>query len=265
MARDFSYLVSSQPSASQSSRDNASDEEEGVERAFWQSTPTALEQFRRGADDECHQTQTRAPVQGHDDEKDRPGDPLCLSTQQSRLLRQTWSSSFTSQAGRTIFNSPDFETRPDSSRSQRHHPRDRRIGGSVGGDGSDGGGGGGSSGPHPTIATDPLSLPDQYSTFRYLKNIEKVCKTVDERIERKKVVKEWSSRMISETARLRDEVDEDQEGLDVLHGEHPRHNGNAVEVDASHDRLPTTPQSMEEVPTSQSQERYLSLSQVLTQ
>jgi|SRR5712672_2175856 len=60
MARDFSYLGSSQPNSSQSSCDNARDEEGAVERAFWQSTPTALEQLRRGADDECHQTRARA-------------------------------------------------------------------------------------------------------------------------------------------------------------------------------------------------------------
>ena len=71
--------------------------------------------------------------------------------------------------------------------------------------------------------------------------------------------------MISETARLRDEVDEDQEDEDALQDGQPGHNDIAVEVGASHERLPTTPQSMEEVPTSQSQERYLSLSQALSQ
>src|SRR6266850_4059721 len=49
MARDLSYLYSSQPSSSQSNGNEA------VGRAFWQSTPTALEQLRQRTDDGCHQ------------------------------------------------------------------------------------------------------------------------------------------------------------------------------------------------------------------
>jgi len=55
LRKDFSYLGSSQPNSSQSSCDNARDEEGAVERAFWQSTPTALEELRQGTEDECHQ------------------------------------------------------------------------------------------------------------------------------------------------------------------------------------------------------------------
>jgi hypothetical protein len=49
-ARDLSLLFSSQPSSSQNPCD-----EEAVERAFWQSTPTALEELKKGTDDESHQ------------------------------------------------------------------------------------------------------------------------------------------------------------------------------------------------------------------
>jgi hypothetical protein len=49
-ASDHSYFYSLQPSSSQFPRD-----EEAVERAFWQSTPTALEELRQGTEDECHQ------------------------------------------------------------------------------------------------------------------------------------------------------------------------------------------------------------------
>jgi hypothetical protein len=48
-ASDHSYFYSLQPSSSQFPRD-----EEAVERAFWQSTPTALEELRQGTEDECH-------------------------------------------------------------------------------------------------------------------------------------------------------------------------------------------------------------------
>lgn len=48
-ASDISYVYSLQPSSSQFPRD-----EEAVERAFWQSTPTALEELRQGTEDECH-------------------------------------------------------------------------------------------------------------------------------------------------------------------------------------------------------------------
>jgi hypothetical protein len=49
-ATDLSYLYSSQPNSSQNPP-----EEEAVERVFWQSTPTVLEELRREKDDKCHQ------------------------------------------------------------------------------------------------------------------------------------------------------------------------------------------------------------------
>jgi len=118
--------------------------------------------------------------------------------------------------------------------------------------------------------------------FRHLKNIEKVSKTVDERMQKRKVQKEWSTKVISETARLR----EDEEGglkenmnTNTHTGERSPSKDNAniaprvVDAfdhneDDDNDLLgPGTPQSdddrdpesmEEEVPTSQSQERYLS-------
>lgn len=50
-ASDLTYFYSLQPSSSQFPRD-----EEGVERAFWQSTPTALEELREGTEDESNRT-----------------------------------------------------------------------------------------------------------------------------------------------------------------------------------------------------------------
>lgn len=49
-ASDLSYVYSLQPSSSQFPRD-----EEAAETAFWQSTPTALEELKQGTEDECHQ------------------------------------------------------------------------------------------------------------------------------------------------------------------------------------------------------------------
>jgi len=49
-ASDLTYLYSLQPRSSQFPHD-----EEAVERAFWQSTPTSLEELRQGMEDECHQ------------------------------------------------------------------------------------------------------------------------------------------------------------------------------------------------------------------
>ena len=49
MARDLGYTYSSQPNSSQSNGNEAS-----IDRAFWQSTPTALEQLREVTDDACH-------------------------------------------------------------------------------------------------------------------------------------------------------------------------------------------------------------------
>ena len=62
--------------------------------------------------------------------------------------------------------------------------------------------------------------------------------------------------MISETTRLRDEADSENANM---HGERPLCDDtvDVAEVDAVDDNHPGTPQS--EVPTSQSQERYLSV------
>jgi hypothetical protein len=49
-ASDLSYVYSLQPSSSQFPRD-----EEAVERAFWQSTPTALEELRQETEDGYNQ------------------------------------------------------------------------------------------------------------------------------------------------------------------------------------------------------------------
>jgi hypothetical protein len=49
-ASDLTNFYSLQPSSSQFPRD-----EEAVERAFWQSTTTALEELREGTEDVCHQ------------------------------------------------------------------------------------------------------------------------------------------------------------------------------------------------------------------
>lgn len=49
MARDLAYTYSSQPNSSQSNGNEAS-----IDRAFWQSTPTALEQLREVTDVACH-------------------------------------------------------------------------------------------------------------------------------------------------------------------------------------------------------------------
>ena len=49
MARDLAHLYSSQPDSSQSNGNEAC-----IDRAFWQSTPTALEQLREGTDDAGH-------------------------------------------------------------------------------------------------------------------------------------------------------------------------------------------------------------------
>jgi hypothetical protein len=172
------------------------------------------------------------------DDQDRPEDPLCFSTQQSRLIRQTWTSSPTRFVGGV-----DGETRTSSHPSQRQSPsRDDGAGPKT-----------------STFAAAPDSI------FRHLKNIEKVCRVVDERIQRKKIEKEWSTRMISETARLRRD-EESVEDMPERRGR-PRPNGDAD--GAKLDNTPATfddclrkPRPMEEevVPTSQSLERYLSLS-----
>jgi hypothetical protein len=170
------------------------------------------------------------------DDQDGPEEPLRLSTQQSRLIRQTWTSSPPAR----VVGGLDGETRSSSRPSQRQNPSHD------------------SGGPKDSTFTAP---PD--SIFRHLKNIEKVCRTVDERIQKKKIQKEWSTKMISETARLRkDEVD-----LEGMRRERARRNGDAdrAKLDvtpAAFDSHLRKPQSREEevVPTSQSLERYLSLS-----
>jgi hypothetical protein len=107
---------------------------------------------------------------------------------------------------------------------------------------------------------------DKSIFFGHLKNIEKVCKTVDERMQKRKIQKEWSTRMISETARLRDGEADPPANVNV-HGERFYHNDNAdmADVDTFDIDHLGTPQSepVEEVPTSQSQERYLSISQLV--
>ena len=114
--------------------------------------------------------------------------------------------------------------------------------------------------------------PDD-SIFREIKNIEKVCMVVDERIQKRRAQKEWTTRVTSETARLRgrddDDADADVDSEHVHVERSPSRRPRNVEAhvtdvldsrfDDNHDHLGTT-QSTQEVPTSQSQERYLSLS-----
>lgn len=169
------------------------------------------------------------------DVQDRPEDPLCFSTQQSRLIRQTWTSSPTRSVGGV-----NGETRTSSHPSQRQ---------SSSRDGA---------GPkNSTFAAAPDSI------FRHLKNIEKVCRIVDERIQKKKTEKEWSTRMISETARLG--RDEECVGDMCRERAHPNGDADSAKLDntpATFDDRLGKPRPMEEevVPTSQSLERYLSLS-----
>lgn len=49
-ASGLSYFCPSQPGSSQFPPD-----EEAAERAFWQGTPTALEELRQGTNNKCHQ------------------------------------------------------------------------------------------------------------------------------------------------------------------------------------------------------------------
>jgi hypothetical protein len=97
--------------------------------------------------------------------------------------------------------------------------------------------------------------------FRHLKNIKKVCRTVDERIQKKKIHKEWSTKIISDAARLR--RDEEEENSEEGRGEWtlPKRDADGAALDnATPDGRLETTQSTEVVPTSQSLERYLSLS-----
>jgi hypothetical protein len=200
------------------------------------------------------------------EDQDGQNDPLSLSTQQSRLIHQTWASAAAGSIGR----SSDGETQTSS----RPKYRNKR---------------GGAARPDSTnniTSASTISSTDKSTTFfRHLKNIEKVSKTVDERMQKRKVQKEWSTKVISETARLRDG---DKEGgleenmntnmhtserspskdnadiaphVDAINDDGDNDNdllglGLGLGTPQSDDR---DPESMEEeVPTSQSQERYLS-------
>jgi hypothetical protein len=198
----------------------------------------------------AHHVLTRHTVTLVSKDQDRPNDPLSLSTQQTRLIRQTWAS-----AASSIGRSSDGETRTSS----RPKYRNRR---------------GGAARPdltNVTSASTVVSRTDKSMFFRQLKNIEKVSKTVDERMQKRKVQKERSTKVISKTARLRDGEGGLKVNIDTkMHGERSPSNDNAdiAQVDDDNDLLglgtpqsdDRNPESMKEeiVPTSQSQERYLS-------
>lgn len=122
-------------------------------------------------------------------------------------------------------------------------------------------------GANATVITP--KCPDD-SIFREIKNIEKVCLAVDERIQKRRALKEWTTRVTSETAHLRDRDDDDDDDVDSEHVHvegSPSRRPRTVEADDVTDVLDNrfddhlgTTQSTQEVPTSQSQERYLSLS-----
>jgi hypothetical protein len=186
------------------------------------------------------------------DDQNRPEDPLCLSTQQSRLIRQTWTSSpFSSSstpAGTPCNMDAEAQT---SSRPPRHRRSLARHGSGAGPKDS------------KFAAAASVSRPDN-SVFRHLKNIEKVCRTVDERIQKKKDHKEWSTKMISDAARL----GRDEEDSENVPGEWTQPNRDADRATLDHDSNPddrpqagtTQSPEAEVVPTSLSLERYLSLS-----
>jgi hypothetical protein len=123
----------------------------------------------------------------------------------------------------------------------------------------------------------PLPMCPDNSIFREIKSIEKVCMAVDDRIQQRKALKEWTTKVTSETARLRDDDRDDDDDHDanlnlnsssqlVRHVEVERSPSyrprKVAEVDPrrSGDDYDGHPESTQEVPTSQSQERYLSLS-----
>lgn len=212
---------------------------------------------------------------------DGPNDPLSLSTQQSRLIRQTWSSA---AAGSIGVNS-NGETQTSSRPTTRKY-RNRRGGGAAARPDS----------INKISSTSAVPSTDKSRSmmfFRHLKNIEKVSKTVDERMRKRKVQKEWSIKVISETARLRggDGDDSDKGGslkkkkVDANMHTISERSPSTVNPDMAPPRAVDTfkfdddndndllglgtpqsqsddrdPESMEEevVPTSQSQERYLS-------
>ena len=119
------------------------------------------------------------------EDQDGPNDPLSLSNQQSRVIRETWASA----AAGSISRSSGGETQTSS----RPKYRTKR---------------GGAARPDSTndiTSASAVSSTDKSMTiFRHLKNIEKVSKTVDERMQKRKVQREWSTKVISATARLRD-------------------------------------------------------------
>ena len=197
-------------------------------------------------------------------DQDRPNDPLSLSTQQSRLIRRTWASA---PAGSSIGRSSNGKTQTSS----RPKYRNRRGGGAARPDSTD----------NITSASTVSSTDKSILFFGHLKNIEKVSKTVDERMQKRKVQKEWSTKVISETARLREEGSRKENRNTNMHTTSERSpskdNADIAPriVDAFDDNDDNTdndllglgtpqpddrdPESMEEeVPTSQSQERYLS-------
>ncbi|KAI0254583.1 hypothetical protein BJV78DRAFT_1280153 [Lactifluus subvellereus] len=268
MVRDVSdFLSSSQPGSSQSQCDGP---EEMTERAFWQSTPTALQELREGTEkekEEWHRLGAAreflsflapsrtggVPVSDHQVGRE---DLLRLSIEQSRLIPQTWASSTAS----TVRSQADSETPMRSpAHSRRHAGR---------------GGAGAAGASATTTVTAPMMMCPDNSIFREIKNIEKVCMAVDERIQKRRALKEWTTRVTSETARLRDRddgADDDDNDVDPEHVPHVERSPSRRRprnVEAHHvtdvddrfdDKLGTT-QSTQEVPTSQSQERYLSLS-----
>ena len=160
------------------------------------------------------------------------------------LIRQTWWSSTASS------------TRPSLTNPRRHA------------------GSGGASAAVAMASNNPPPMCPDDSIFREIKNIEKVCMAVDDRIQQRKALKEWTTKVTSETARLRDDDrDDDDANLDsnsssqlVRHVEVERspsyrpRKGAEVDPRRSDDDYDSHPESTQEVPTSQSQERYLSLS-----
>ena len=202
------------------------------------------------------------------EDQDGPNDPLSLSNQQFRVIRETWVSAPAGSISRSSGGGTQMSSRP------KYHAK---RGGAARPDSTN----------DITSASTVSSTDKSMTIFRHLKNIEKVSKTVDERMQKRKVQREWSTKVISETARLRDG---DEEGVLKENMNTNMHTSKsfpskdnadiAPQVDAidgdgdgdgdgdnDHLGLGTTlqsddrdPELMEEevIPTSQSQERYLS-------
>jgi hypothetical protein len=198
---------------------------------------------------------------------------LSLSTEQSRLIRRTWASA----AANTAVRRPDSETlgqTPSLTHSRRRHA----------------GRGGAAEAEAMAMAFITPMCPDDNSIFREIKNIEKVCIAVDKRIEQRRAQKEWTTRVVAETARLRDEDDSDgEDGRDDGHANSNSADSESRRVHVDVERSPsyrpprshieahvaevdhrldlddynvgrlgvTRTESTHEVPTSQSQERYI--------